>query len=166
MEEEWGKWIASQGEWHVFGALTYDPRKRPHDHRWPYLERQATGPECMDHARRWINESKRRLPRVEAAVIAMEWTKLGVPHLHPLVRVAGGLQGNEFATLGQVWFERHGYAFLERPRDQAAVSAYASKYLTKQLSRGDVFIWPSHGPLDRHQPRLTLARQRPGRRRQ
>lgn len=157
LDEAWGAWIAEQGEWHVFGSLTYDPRRRPHDHRWPYLDRQATGSECLDHARRWINEAKHREPRIEAAVIALEWQKSGAPHLHPLIRVAGGLYGNEFATIGQVWYERHGYAHLEQPRDQLAVSAYASKYLTKQLSDGDIVLWPSRGPMTTHQSGL-LAR--------
>ena len=152
------------GEWHVFGGLTYDPsrRGRTDGHGVPI----APGADVvLAHARQWLREGQRRLGRdLEAAVVALEYHKSGWPHLHPLVRVAGGLQGTEFATLGQTWFERHGYARLERPSDASAVAAYASKYLTKDLSRGDVLLWPSRGPLDRHQPQLSVPRRRPGRR--
>jgi hypothetical protein len=139
------------GEWHVFGGLTYDPARRVFSHR--SKEPIMPGSDVvLSHARQWLREGQRRLGReLEAAVIALEYHKSGWPHLHPLVRVAGGLQGNEFSTLGQTWYERHGYARLEKPLDAAAVAAYAAKYLAKDLSRGDVLFWPQRGSLGVHQ---------------
>lgn len=150
----WGQWVAAKGPWHVFGALTYDQRRRPSDGRGGYL---APGHDVVfAHARRWLRESNRHLERrVEAAVLALEYQKNGFPHLHPLVRLSGGLLGNEFFEMGQTWYRDHGFAKLEAPRDEAAVAQYASKYLVKDLARGDVLLWPLRGPWPAHQPQFT-----------
>lgn len=147
VSEAWGQWVAGLGEWHAFGGLTYDPqrvvvgshqslRARPH-------------PEAVvKHLRSWLQESNRRLDgRLEAAVVAVEAHKSGWPHAHPLIRLAGGLQYADLATVGQVWYERRGYAKLEAPKSIDAVSAYAAKYLSKDVQRGDVFLWPERGAL-------------------
>jgi hypothetical protein len=63
-----------------------------------------------------------------------------------------------FADLGHLWFKRHGYAKLEQPRSVNDVSAYAAKYLSKDLSRGDVIFWPLAGDLVAHQPALGNPR--------
>lgn len=144
--EAWGNWIASMGDWHVFGALTYDQRRR------------STVPGAdvaMAHVRRWLRESGREtgVP-VEAAVVALEYQRNGWPHFHPLVRVSGGMRPGQFGALGQSWFRRHGFARLESPRDELAVATYAAKYLVKDLSRGDVLFWPARGDLRSHQPAL------------
>lgn len=100
------------------------------------------------HARHWLRQGARALRRpIEAGVLALEYQKNGTPHLHPLLRIAGGLEGNEFATLGQLWFERHGYAKLAAPRSREAVCAYATKYLVKDLAVGDIMFWPTRGRL-------------------
>jgi hypothetical protein len=146
--QAWGEWIASMGEWHVFGALTYDPARRRSDRDGPI----APGVDVVrSHARAWLRDT-----RVEAAVLALEYHKNGWPHLHPLVRLAGGVQRGDLVRLGQAWFARHGYAKLELPRDRDDVCAYASKYLAKDLHRGDVFLWPKTGSMSSHQ--LGLAR--------
>ena len=158
VSEVWGEWVGGMGEWHVFGALTYDQdrRERRDDHGVPIKPGNDV---VKAHARGWLREGERRLGRpIEAAVLALEYQKNGWPHLHPLLRVAGGLQGNEFKVLGGTWFERHGYAQLQKPRDQVDVCEYAAKYLAKDLDRGDVLFWPLRGQLTTHQPRL-----RPGR---
>jgi hypothetical protein len=151
--QAWGEWIAAQGPWHVFGGLTYDPAMRRRD--------AAGGPTAPGsdpiraHARLWLRESDKALGhRLEAAVVALEYQKSGWPHLHPLLRLAGGLQGAEFKTIGQLWFRRHGYAKLEEPLSQDDVSAYASKYLVKDLARGDVTFWPLRGGWPAHQEGL------------
>ena len=158
VSEVWGRWIADMGEWHVFGALTYDPnrRTRADSHGEPI----HPGTDVVKaHIRGWLGESQRRLGRpIEAGVVAIEYMKTGWPHAHPLVRVAGGLQGNEFKVLGHTWYQRHGYAKLETPRSVEDVCEYAAKYLAKDLNRGDVIFWPLRGQLTTHQPRL-----RPGR---
>lgn len=156
LQDVWGGWIAGHGPWHVFGALTYDPVRRPVG---------AGGAPTMPprdialaHVRRWLRETDKALDhRLEAAVVALEYQKSGSPHFHPLLRLAGGLQGVEFREAGQAWFRRHGYAKLESPRDQGDVAAYASKYLVKDLAVGDVVFWPRRGSWPAHQPGLPRA---------
>lgn len=146
LKTEWGKWIAGMGDWHAFGGLTYDPERR--------LTRPGADV-AKAHVRRWLRHwSRGSHDRVEAAVVALEYQKNGWPHFHPLVRLRGGFQDGDFARLGQHWFKDHGYARLEKPRDQDDVSLYAAKYLSKDLSRGDVIFWPLSGPLTTHQAAL------------
>jgi hypothetical protein len=105
--------------------------------------------------RRWLRETNRQLShRVEAGVIALEYQKNGWPHFHPLLRLSGGLQQGDLAVLGPAWFKPHGYARLEAPRGGDQVAAYAAKYLTKDLARGDVVFWPIVGSWPAHQPQL------------
>lgn len=157
LTQTWANWVAEMGDWHVFGALTYDPGRRENMNTT-----RVRGPVGADvaraHVRRWLSEGSRLLGRpVEAGVVALEYQKNGWPHFHPLLRIAGGLQGNEFSTLGQAWFRRHGYARLEEPRSARDVCAYATKYLVKDLSRGDVLFWPTRGDLRAHQPALASS---------
>jgi cell wall-associated NlpC family hydrolase len=74
------------------------------------------------------------------------------------VRLRGHLRPGSCSALGQSWFRRHGYARLEAPRSPADTATYAAKYLSKDLSRGDVIFWPPRGPLSVHQ-QLLLACQ-------
>lgn len=159
--EAWGEWVCSMGEWHLFGALTYDPRRyvmssRSTPARGPHPE--AVG----KHVRAWLRESSKRLNRpIEAVVVAIEAHKSGWPHAHPLLRLAGGLQPHDVITIGEVWFERRGYVKLEAPRNVQDVAEYAAKYLSKDVLQGDILLWPPAGGLDRHQPALS-SRGRPG----
>lgn len=139
------------GEWHVFGGLTYDPRRvLVGSHQ---LRMAKPHPEAVQkHIRGWLGEANRRLDgRVEAAVVAVEAHKSGWPHAHPLLRLAGGLQHGDLAAIGQVWYERRGYAKLEPPKSVADVTVYAAKYLSKDVLGGGVLLWPSRGPMDIHQ---------------
>ncbi len=142
----WGSWVAGIGPWHLFGGLTYDPRRRE----------GLPGPEYPPkHIRSWLGESERRLGRpIEAAIVALEYQRNGWPHYHPLLRLKGGLRDRDIKVLGQTWFERHGYARLETPRSVDDVAEYACKYLMKDLGRGDVMFWPRSGPLTTHQAAL------------
>jgi hypothetical protein len=156
LKEAWGEWVAAQGPWHVFGALTYDQERCRRD-RYGYPSAVAADV-SRAHVRRWLKESNKALGnRLEAAVVALEYQKNGWPHFHPLVRLAGGLQGAEFKTMGQLWFKPHGYAKLEQPASQQDVSAYASKYLVKDLARGDITLFPWRGPWPDHQPALGAS---------
>lgn len=141
--DEWGKWVAEMGEWHVFGALTYDQARR--DTR-PGVD------VAKAHVNRWLREAPRAIGRsVEAGVVALEYQHNGWPHFHPLLRLPGGLRPRDLASLGQAWYRQHGYAKLEIPRDVDDVCSYASKYLAKDLDRGDVLFWPLRGSLSTHQ---------------
>lgn len=150
VSEAWGEFIAGQGEWHVFGGLTYDADRH---------ERMPSGDSARRHALSWLGGRLRPGGvQVEAAVVAIEHHKSGWPHLHPLLRLKGGLHPGALVELGQEWYGAHGYAQLEPPRDRLAVAAYASKYLAKDLDHGDVIFWPRRGPLSVHQPGLGAAR--------
>lgn len=150
VSEAWGKWVAEMGDWDVFGALTYDQRRRS----------SVPGSDvARAHVRRWLGKAAPRVGiSIEAAVVALEYQKNGWPHFHPLLRVRGGASRGVFGVLGQLWFKEHGYARLERPRAAADVCAYAAKYLSKDLDKGDVIFWPSTGSLSVHQ--LALREQR------
>ena len=156
----WGEWIAGLGEWHLFGGITY--RQAPDLVGSHEIPRQMPHPEAVrKHVRGWLGHCNRQLNgRVEAAIVAVEAHKSGWPHAHPLIRLAGGVRPGDVGTLGGAWFERRGYAKLERPRVIADVCEYAAKYLSKDLARGDVVFWPERGPLVTHQ--LALALRAPG----
>ena len=153
--EAWGEWVASMGEWHLFGGMTYDPARTWGSEMRSRLNKPH--PEAVQkHVRGWLRESERRLGRpIEAAVVAVEAHKSGWPHCHPLLRLGGGLGPGDIATIGQTWYERRGYIRLEVPRTVADVCQYACKYLSKDLGRGDVFLWPQRGSLSIHQPQLN-----------
>jgi len=151
--EAWGEWVAGLGEWHLFGGLTYDQRRRRLDAQSMPIPPGADT--AKGHIFSWLEEAPKRIGRpVEAAVVALEYQRNGWPHFHPLLRLAGGLQGGELEQLGGAWFRQHGYGRLEVPRERAAVCLYASKYLSKDLDRGDVLFWPRSGLLSVHQPWL------------
>jgi len=153
LTQAWGEWIAHQGPWHVFGALTYDQRRRPLDDQgYRVMPAELT---TRQHVRRWLqNVSSVTHGRLEAAVVALEYQKNGWPHFHPLIRLSGDLQGREFEQLGQAWYRKHGYAQLAEPRSQTDVAEYAAKYLVKDLARGDVLFWPLRGPWPDRQAQL------------
>jgi hypothetical protein len=146
LRDAWGQWVAEMGEWHIFGALTYDPGKHP----------VKPGADVVRaHARRWLRQGARAIGRpIEAGILALEYQKNGYPHLHPLLRLSGGLRPTDLPALGQLWWKPHGLERLEYPRKQEDVCAYATKYLTKDLAKGDVIFWPTRGQLTTHQPAL------------
>jgi hypothetical protein len=150
VSDAWGEWVAGMGEWHLFGGLTYDQRRRRLDaHSLPI---PPGADAARGHVVKWLEEAPKRIGRpVEAAVVALEYQRNGWPHFHPLLRLAGGLQAGDLAALGGAWFEKYGYGRLEAPRELAAVCLYASKYLSKDLDRGDVIFWPRWGSLGIHQ---------------
>lgn len=98
--------------------------------------------------RHFFREGQRRLGRELRGIVALEYHQNGWPHFHPLLKVEGGLQGGEVKTLGGLWYAECGGNRLERPRSVGDVTAYAAKYLSKGLDRGDVVIWPERGRLD------------------
>lgn len=141
--EAWGDWIAGMTSWDVFGGLTYDPERC---RVTPGLRGNVRSMPGIDvvraHAYRWLRAAPRAIGRpVDGAVVAIERHKNGWPHMHPLLKLNGGFQKGDLASLGQAWFHDHGYARLERPRDQGDVAAYASKYLAKDVLSNDVILF-------------------------
>jgi hypothetical protein len=184
LAEAWGHWVADLGEWHLFGGLTYDQRRRgapptlppqvPTDFRTPRRlllaprldergqvrlgDRPVARDVAVGNVRRFLRQGQRELGRaIEAGVVALEYQRNGWPHFHPLLRLAGGLQDGDIATLGPIWYQLAGYGRLMPPRAIEDVCAYAAKYLAKGLDRGDVVLWPDHGDLKQHQPALVAG---------
>lgn len=166
--DAWAGWIAGLRPWDLFGGLTFDQRRRGEVrlpaarrpgrlHVSPRLTEDGSvrlGDQALSadvaraRVRRWLRDGEERLGRQLAAVVALEYQRNGWPHFHPLIGVAGGLlSGDEITELKGLWFQRNGYARLEVPRSAGDVAAYASKYLVKDLARGDVLFWPARGGL-------------------
>lgn len=144
--EAWGEWIGGMGEWHLFGGLTYDPKRRRPDGRGSFIP--PGGDVVKRHITGWLAEGGEVIGRpIEAAVVAIEHHKSGWPHAHPLLRIAGGLVGDEIRQLGGLWFRDYGGNRLEVPVSRDDVCQYAAKYLSKDLDRGDVIFWPLRGSL-------------------
>lgn len=151
LADTWGTFVAEDlGPWHLFGGLTFDQERfaryqvrvgkstrtyvRPPGWRLP---RDLA--ERLFH--RWESDVRALVGPVEY-VVALEYHRNGWPHLHPLLRLDRGLQQGDIAALGTLWRERCGLEALEVPRDRLAVCAYAAKYLSKDLARGDVILSP------------------------
>jgi hypothetical protein len=139
--EAYGAFVASIRRWDVFGGLTYRSQASGTD------ATRLRGPRPLELVKRdvewWIREVRRQAHlEVEAAVVAIESHRSGWPHIHPLLGLRGGLQEGDLKRLWQVWYERYGGGKLSAPRSQGEVSAYACKYLTKDIARGDVMILP------------------------
>ncbi len=165
--DAWTNWVSSLRDWHLFGGLTFDPKRRrlvppgPQKNSTPSREaprltedgqlRLSDAPLASDVARcrvrNFLRDGESLLGRRIAAIVALEYHKNGWPHFHPLLSIEGGLRGGEIASLGGLWFEASGYNRLEVPRSSSDVCSYAAKYLTKGLDRGDIIIWPERGPL-------------------
>lgn len=165
--DAWSNWVMGLREWHLFGGLTFDQRRKkrvpPGPQRFGEVTRE--GPRLTEdgrvrlgdvplsadvargRVRSFLRDGEQLLGRRMAAVVALEYQKNGWPHFHPLLSIERGLQGGEIAALGGLWFRHCGGNRLEVPASTSDVCAYAAKYLSKGLDRGDVLFWPERGPL-------------------
>lgn len=155
IKEEFAAFIAGLRGWELVSTLTFDPKRavasRPlgpqkKGHRTAF-EDQAPRRIAFDVARsrviQWLKKSEKLLDRRIGAVVAMEAHRNGWPHFHALLDV-GGLQYGDISAIGELWFDRNGYAKIELPRDVGGVARYAAKYLSKDA--GDVVFWPRPHP--------------------
>lgn len=148
--EAYGEWIAELADWEAFGGLTYDQcEKRGIGHERPCSCRAKPGADVVrSHVRKWLNASERALMRPLRAVVAVEYQRNGWPHAHPLVASpVAPMADRERELVRQLWDKAHGIARLDQPRQRAEVCTYASKYLSKDLAKGDVLIWPKRWRL-------------------
>jgi len=149
VSEAWGEWVTGLAPWQLFGALTYDPKRTRPDGRPAWGHTRGPSTESVQKGiRHWHKETEKLVGRV-ALVAALEAHKTGWPHVHPLLAFTHELEGGEIAAVGQVWYKMNGYARLEVPRSRDAVAAYASKYVTKELERGDVLLLGPLGAMER-----------------
>jgi len=149
VSEAWGEWVTGLAPWQLFGALTYDPKRTKPDGTLAYGHERGPSTESVQKAvRKWHRDSEKLVGRM-AVVAAIEAHKTGWPHVHPLVAFTHDLEPGELAAVGQVWYKMSGFARLEVPRSRDAVAAYASKYVTKELERGDVLLLGPLGAMER-----------------
>lgn len=168
--------ISTWQPWHLMATLTFDlskavvpvpPGPQRHGGRLPWTpaleaggwdqdqgpgapgRRRGLSPDAaLKRVRSWLRASELELRRPITAVVALEHHKSGDPHFHGLLAVSGGLvEGDEITRLHGPWFDRNGFIDLERPRSVYDCAGYASKYLVKELHRGQVLFWPERGPL-------------------
>lgn len=97
--------------------------------------------------KRWLRQGERAFGAPLTAIAALEYHKNGAPHFHALLTKTEAFNVVQVQWLGDCWRELAGFIRLEEPRSVADCAAYASKYLTKDLDRGTVLLWPSGGPL-------------------
>lgn len=154
-------WIQDLGAWDLFGGLTFDPRRCRHglvpngpcsmERMWAdtWVPRLRSVHQVRKAVEAWRERGQEALGRSFEYVAGIEAHTNGHLHVHPLVKLEDGLRFGDIKTLGTLWYERNGYALLEVPRSQADVTAYSAKYLTKDLSIGDLLISPG----------LAVARQ-------
>jgi hypothetical protein len=169
LSEAWGEWIGGLREWTLFGGETFDQRRRRFQHvetrSGGVVERgvDARGfPRAFwgSHVEySYVLEAPREVPRDVAIrrfetfirrgekilqkpidyVCALQSQKNGWIHYHPLLAM-GELEGGEISALGKLWYEMAGGCKLSVPRDGKAVSAYACRYLSRDLAGGDVLL--------------------------
>lgn len=137
-----GGWLAELAPWTLFPTFTYDVRRLPgastaspgNVSRW----------KAMRDLEQFLKEAYGALRRPVDGIIALETHENGSYHAHGLLAPARGLQEGDIATVGQVWFRRHGYfkcVRIEGPKTAEEKAVYCSKYMSKDagdlvLSRG------------------------------
>jgi len=70
----------------------------------------------------------------------VEYHKNGGTHIHALL---GRTSGCRYKDIGQLWFKRYGYAYVEQYRPALGARYYLTKYIAKDLSDYDINM-----PLD------------------
>jgi hypothetical protein len=154
-KDRMGEFIAAMGPWDLFGGLTFDQRRCRHERVWGMAGGRIPCRIPIDSAKMrfqsYVRAAERRLGRRVEYVAALESHRNGWPHLHPLLRLEGGLLAGDIEALGGLWYRRQGYGRLEVPRSAQDVTEYCAKYLSKDLGSGDLllklgpYVGPSEG---------------------
>ena len=170
LSEAWGEWVSGLRDWQLFGGQTFDQRRRrlqlmetrsggvyegkvnastgnprqywgcPVSYSFKLeAPREVPRDVAIRRFERFVRRGEKVLQRPIDYVCALQAQKNGWIHYHPLLAV-GELGGQEIATLGKLWFEEAGGCVLSVPRDDKAVSAYACRYLSRDLAGGDVLL--------------------------
>lgn len=150
LREAWTDWLA-QRPWDLFVTLTSDHR---------------THPEALHKRFRWYTHQMSDELYGRAAtrkgcpieyVVGIERHKSGWPHSHALMRFPdvdlSDPRQLSMATWQKRMSETGGYAWLSRPRSQGDVTAYVTKYVTKE---GDLVLSPNLSPAINANPPLPL----------
>jgi hypothetical protein len=147
----WTDWLA-QRPWDLFLTLTSERRTHPESlhKRFRWYANQMSD-ELYGRAR------TRRANPIEY-VNGIERHKSGWPHSHALLRLPDvDLSDRTQFSLAE-WQERMsatgGWCWLSRPRDQADVTSYVTKYVTKE---GELILSDNLSPAVNPNPALALA---------
>lgn len=171
--EAMGEFFMELGPWDIFGGETFDQRRR----RFQRIETRTAEPVCVGGDRwvwghpvvydyihelprkvgvdgtreafqNFIRRGRKALGRGIEYAAAIESQKNGWPHLHPLLKLEGGLRGGDIAALGRIWWEEYGLNKLAAPRSQNDVAGYCAKYLVKDVASGELLLSPRLGAAD------------------
>jgi hypothetical protein len=149
--DAWSEWLA-QRPWDLFLTLTSDKRTHPEalHKRFRYV--------CHTISDALYTRTATRKGRSPLEwVNGIERHKSGWPHSHALLRLpdVDMADANQFSLEHwQRWIsETGGWAWLSVPRRQDDVTAYVTKYVTKE---GDLVLSPNLSPaVDRRPALLT-----------
>lgn len=151
-QEAWAPWLA-QRPWDLFLTLTSERRTHPEalHKRLRYCVHKMSD---ELYGRR---QTRRGTP-IEY-VNGIERHKSGWPHSHALLRVPG-VDLADVSQLSLAHWQKFisdtgGWCWLSRPRDQADVTSYVTKYVTKD---GELILSPNLSPAHAPNPQLALAR--------
>lgn len=128
------QWISQLCPWDIYATLTYDPKRAGYPLDARGQERLPPGDfACARHFARWVDACALRAQREVLGIGALESTKLGWPHFHVVLSMAG-CDPDEFRSISEEWYRPHGFVALNRfpPSDTEAVAAYLAKYFTKE----------------------------------
>lgn len=151
LRDAWSEWL-SQRPWDLFVTLTSDHRTHPEalHKRFRYCVHQMSD-------ELYGRTVTRRGTPIEY-VNGIERHKSGWPHSHALVRfpdvdLSDPLQLN-LATWQKRMTENGGFTWLSRPRHQADVVGYVTKYVTKD---GELILSDNLSPAVDPNPPLLMT---------
>ncbi len=151
LRESWAEWL-SQRPWDLFLTLTSEHRTHPEAlHKRFCWYRNQMSDELYGRS------VTRRCNPIEF-VNGIERHKSGFPHSHALLRLPNVdlAERSQFSLAD--WQQRMsktgGWAWLSRPRDQADVTSYVTKYVTKD---GELVLSDNLSPAVDPLPSLLTA---------
>ena len=125
----------------MFGGLTYDQRRCRQERFWcdTYVGVKPGRESVIARFKDFVRAAEGSVQRKIEYVVALEYQKNGWPHLHPLLDIQGVTPG-DIARVGRLWFRMSGGNKLSEPRNSRQCAAYAAKYLSKDIDKGDVLF--------------------------
>lgn len=154
-----GEWLGELRPWSLFGTLTIDTRRQPKERLWcsTIVPRRVSRDKTVWMVREAMKRAGRALGARVDYVAGIEPHSSGDLHAHILAytgQVGGGR--NDIRALWSGWWSVGGFCKVEPPRDNMAVSEYASKYLVKP--RSEIIFSPQlHLPRGPELRRMDLG---------
>jgi len=121
-----GDWLGTF-EWNIWATLTF---------RFPVKDTIN----CKRYFSRFVTDVFFKKGVNISYFEGIEYHKCGGTHIHALLGRTNNLRYQE---LGQLWFKRYGYAYVEKYRPEQGARYYLNKYVAKNLADYDI-----HMPVD------------------